>query len=55
MTAGRVVFDGVPAALTEEMVGALYGVEALGVQATASPQDGETRVVLPFARTALAH
>jgi phosphonate transport system ATP-binding protein len=28
MTAGRVVFDGVPAALTEDMVRALYGVEA---------------------------
>jgi phosphonate transport system ATP-binding protein len=28
MTAGRVVFDGVPAALTQDIVCALYGVEA---------------------------
>jgi len=55
MTAGRIVFDGVPAALTEDIVRALYGVEAIGVQATASVHDSPKGVVLPFAKAALAH
>ena len=55
MTAGRIVFDGLPAALTEDLVSELYGIEALGVQATSTPHDGQTGVVLPFAKVALAH
>ena len=55
MTAGRIVFDGAPAALTEEIVCALYGVEALGVQPASSPHDSQMGVVLPFAKAALAH
>jgi hypothetical protein len=37
------------------MVRALYGVEAIGVQAATSPQDSPTGVVLPFAKAALTH
>ena len=55
MTAGRIVFDGVPAALTEDLVSELYGIEALGVQAASTPHDGPLGVVLPFAKAALAH
>jgi ABC-type phosphate/phosphonate transport system ATPase subunit len=55
MTAGRIVFDGAPAALTEEIVCALYGVEALGVQPASSPHESQMGVVLPFAKAALAH
>jgi phosphonate transport system ATP-binding protein len=55
MTAGRIVFDGVPAALTEDLVSELYGIEALGVQAASTPHDGQLGVVLPFAKVALAH
>ena len=55
MTAGRIVFDGVPAALTEDLVSELYGIEALGVQAASTPHDGPLGVVLPFAKVALAH
>jgi phosphonate transport system ATP-binding protein len=55
MTAGRIVFDGAPAALTDEIVCALYGVEALGVQPASSPHESQMGVVLPFAKAALAH
>ena len=55
MSAGRIVFDGVPAALTEDLVSELYGIEALGVQAASTPHDGPLGVVLPFAKVALAH
>jgi phosphonate transport system ATP-binding protein len=55
MTAGRIVFDGAPDMLTEDIVRALYGVEALGVQAAARPLESQTGVVLPFAKVALAH
>ena len=46
---------GVPAALTEDLVSELYGIEALGVQAASTPHDGPLGVVLPFAKVALAH
>jgi phosphonate transport system ATP-binding protein len=50
MSAGRVVFDGAPGALTEDLVHTLYGMEATEVQADlASPGHG-AGVVLPFTR-----
>jgi phosphonate transport system ATP-binding protein len=50
MSAGRVVFDGAPGALTEDLVHTLYGMEATEVQADlASPSHG-AGVVLPFTR-----
>jgi len=52
MLAGRVVFDGAPDALTEDLVGSLYGVEALGVASLASPAVNPCGAVLPFAKRA---
>ena len=49
MSAGRVVFDGAPDALTEELVHTLYGMEATEVTDLASPGNG-AGVVLPFTR-----
>ncbi|MDH4483539.1 MAG: phosphonate ABC transporter ATP-binding protein [Rhodoferax sp.] len=49
MSAGRVVFDGAPDALTEELVHTLYGMEATEVTDLASPGHG-AGVVLPFTR-----
>jgi phosphonate transport system ATP-binding protein len=55
MSAGRIVFDGVPAALSDDLVRELYGVEALGVQPLSTQHGGDSGVVLPFAKVALAH
>jgi ABC-type phosphate/phosphonate transport system ATPase subunit len=46
MSAGRVVFDDVPDALSETVVQGLYGMEAAEVQGRSAA------VVLPFARHA---
>jgi phosphonate transport system ATP-binding protein len=52
MSAGRVVFDGAPGALTEDLVHTLYGMEATEVQSSASAPEHSAGVVLPFARQA---
>ena len=52
MSAGRVVFDGAPGALTEDLVHTLYGMEATEVQSSASGPEHSAGVVLPFARQA---
>ena len=52
MSAGRVVFDGAPDALTEDLVHTLYGIEATEVSAGTAPQSSAVGVVLPFARHA---
>ena len=52
MSAGRVVFDGAPHALTEDLVHTLYGIEAAEVHTGAVVQSGAPGVVLPFARHA---
>jgi len=52
MSAGRVVFDGVAEALTEDLVHTLYGMEATEVQSSASAPEHSSGVVLPFARQA---
>ena len=50
MSAGRVVFDGAPGALTEDLVHTLYGMEATEVQSSASAPEHSAGVVLPFTR-----
>jgi len=50
MSAGRVVFDGAPDALTEELVHTLYGMEATEVQADLASAGHGAGVVLPFTR-----
>ena len=50
MSAGRVVFDGVADALTEDLVHTLYGMEATEVQGSASALEHSAGVVLPFTR-----
>ena len=50
MSAGRVVFDCAPDALTEDLVHTLYGIEAAEVQTSPSPLEQSTGVVLPFTR-----
>jgi phosphonate transport system ATP-binding protein len=52
MSAGRVVFDGAPQALTEDLVHTLYGIEAAEVHTNATAQGSAPGVVLPFARHA---
>jgi len=50
MSAGRVVFDGAPDALTEDLVHTLYGMEATEVQSSSSALEHSGGVVLPFTR-----
>jgi phosphonate transport system ATP-binding protein len=50
MSAGRVVFDGVADALTEDLVHTLYGMEATEVQSSSSALEHSGGVVLPFTR-----
>jgi phosphonate transport system ATP-binding protein len=52
MSAGRVVFDGAPDALTEDLVHTLYGIEAAEVDASAAPHSSAVGVVVPFVRHA---
>lgn len=49
MSAGRVVFDGAPAGLTDSVVQDLYGLEAAQVMHLPTPQSA---TVLPFVRAA---
>jgi len=50
MSAGRLVFDGAPDALTEDLVHTLYGMEATEVQSSSSALEHSGGVVLPFTR-----
>ena len=50
MSAGRVVFDGLADALTDDLVHTLYGMEATEVQGSASALEHSAGVVLPFTR-----
>ena len=52
MSAGRVVFDGTPHALTEDLVHTLYGIEAAEAHTGAAAQSDTPGVVLPFVRHA---
>jgi phosphonate transport system ATP-binding protein len=52
MSAGRVVFDGIPSALTEDLVHTLYGIEAGEVHSNNAAPTVGGGVVLPFARQA---
>jgi len=52
MSAGRVVFDGAPTALTDDVVQTLYGIEAAQVHTSESAHTQASGVVLPFARNA---
>lgn len=52
MSAGRVVFDGAPGALTEGLVQTLYGIEAAEAHQTAATPGQPVGVVLPFTRVA---
>jgi len=51
MSAGRVVFDGAPAELTDLVVQDLYGLEAAQVIAMPGPSESHGATVLPFVRT----
>lgn len=50
MSAGRVVFDGAPAALTDDVVQTLYGMEAAQVHTSDSAPIDASGAVLTFAR-----
>ena len=50
MSAGRVVFDGAPAALTDDVVQTLYGMEAAQVHTSDSAPIDASGAVLNFAR-----
>jgi phosphonate transport system ATP-binding protein len=52
MSAGRVVFDGAPAALTDAVVQNLYGLEAAQVMQMPAQSEPHSATVLPFVRTA---
>lgn len=52
MSAGRVVFDGAPAALTDAVVQNLYGLEAAQVLQMPAQPEPHSATVLPFVRTA---
>ena len=52
MSAGRVVFDGAPAALTDAVVQNLYGLEAAQVMQMPVHSEPHSATVLPFVRTA---
>lgn len=52
MSAGRVVFDGAPAELTDRVVQDLYGLEAAQVMPISAPPEFHGATVLPFVRAA---
>jgi phosphonate transport system ATP-binding protein len=52
MSAGRVVFDGAPAELTDPVVQNLYGLEAAEVMQMPAQTEPHSATVLPFVRTA---
>ena len=52
MSAGRVVLDGAPAALTDAVVQNLYGLEAAQVMQMPAQSEPHSATVLPFVRTA---
>ncbi len=52
MSAGRVVFDGAPAELTDRVVQDLYGLEAAQVMPMPAPPESHGATVLPFVRAA---
>jgi phosphonate transport system ATP-binding protein len=52
MSAGRVVFDGAPAELTDRVVQDLYGLEAAQVMPISAPPESHGATVLPFVRAA---
>ena len=52
MSAGRVVFDGAPAALTDAVVQNLYGLEAAQVMHMPAHSEPHSATVLPFVRAA---
>ena len=52
MSAGRVVFDGAPAELTDPVVQNLYGLEAAQVLQMPAQSEPHSATVLPFVRTA---
>jgi phosphonate transport system ATP-binding protein len=52
MSAGRVVFDGAPADLTDPAVQDLYGLEAVQVMQLTAPTETHSATVLPFVRPA---
>ena len=52
MSAGRVVFDGAPAELSDSVVQNLYGLEAVQVMQMPAPSEPHSATVLPFVRTA---
>ena len=52
MSAGRVVFDGAPAELTDPAVQNLYGLEAAQVMQMPAQTEPHSATVLPFVRTA---
>jgi len=52
MSAGRVVFDGAPAELTDPVVQNLYGLEAAQVMQMPAHSEAHSATVLPFVRAA---
>ena len=52
MSAGRVVFDGAPAELSDSVVQNLYGLEAAQVLQMPAQSEPHSATVLPFVRTA---
>lgn len=52
MSAGRVVFDGAPAELSDSVVQNLYGLEAAQVLQMPAQSEQHSATVLPFVRTA---